>query len=324
MEICLQWKQQHLNNSCAQACLAMLLSHWGIDTQDSELIGKSIIPYLIAYDEEARCLSAGMLVQSTAVFNVLSQPYGLAFHELCAQDWAAYVQEAENLLRSHQPFMTGISVHSLPTTSPEALLRPDHGHAIVIYAQDAHTWHGFDPAADLERTRDYLFDEVRERVTVVLPYAAFQQGIIQKPGVRFLLSTLLPMSAPAFPDLNPFLYQSRQALTVFYDVMQEFYQRLLSPGGLTYPKFLEYRDRYLKALVIDFRIALEQINPKTALQQQLCQRLGKLQISIQAQQSQLQMEHPLAPDRVHEFCDDVAAIYELVLEHLESCSLVVS
>lgn len=42
----LKWKMQHINNGCASACFAMLLSHYGIDKEDFEVIEETYMPFL--------------------------------------------------------------------------------------------------------------------------------------------------------------------------------------------------------------------------------------------------------------------------------------
>ena len=57
------WKQQHFNNSCASACVAMLLSQYGIDKQDDDVITETMMPYRIQYHpEDGGSFMAGVLL----------------------------------------------------------------------------------------------------------------------------------------------------------------------------------------------------------------------------------------------------------------------
>ena len=63
----IRWKQQHINNACVPACLAMLLSQYKIEKEDSEIIYESKMPYLVEYNEEFKAFGAGVLMQNEEV-----------------------------------------------------------------------------------------------------------------------------------------------------------------------------------------------------------------------------------------------------------------
>lgn len=73
------WKQQHINNACVPACMAMLLSQYNILKEDRDIIYESKRPYLLNYDINNSIFVAGILIQTENVMNIVPNENDLLF-----------------------------------------------------------------------------------------------------------------------------------------------------------------------------------------------------------------------------------------------------
>jgi hypothetical protein len=322
----IQWKQQHLNNSCAWACLAMLFSRWGIDIDDRELVASSLLPYVLTHhmNGDDDYLSAGVLRQSVDIFNRVSAPYGMRCTEHRLASWSEYEHIAMMLLQHTTPFFTGISAKALPTPAYETLRQgdaPDRGHAIVIFRHANDVWHGFDPAADLDRRREYVFADIADRVTVTLSTEAFQTGMLHKPGTRFLLLFAEPDACDERVPISTYVEQSRVALSIFSEKMDALLGSLASSASCSSEVFHDVLFHYIKPVALDFRVALDVVMPKTAEQQELSQVLREFQDHILTIQASFREAEPKQLDNLQHVSELVGRIVALSGQHLNQCPL---
>jgi hypothetical protein len=320
----IQWKQQHLNNSCAWACLAMLFSRWGVDVDDRVLVGESVLPYLLAHEaqDEHDWITAGVLRQSVDVLNLVSGSYGMRCIEHRCAAWDDYAQVASSLLQRQTPFLTGISMKSIPTPAYDALRRteaPDRGHAIVLFRYVHGAWHGFDPSADLDRHHEYTFSDIADRVTVVMADDIFRAGLSQKPGLRFGVVFAEPGSRDSDIPMLPYVAQSHAALSVFQNKIAEMIARVTSEKTHRFPIFFEYLHRYIKPLALDFRVTLDAMLTKTHEQQQLCQGLLEFQDHILMIQRELREDETKELGNLQHIEQRAKDIVELTKQHLGQC-----
>ena len=73
----IKWKQQHVNNGCVPACVAMLLSQFDIQKEDYDIIFESKRPYLVEFNPSNISFTAGVLVQSHQIMNIVPQKHNL-------------------------------------------------------------------------------------------------------------------------------------------------------------------------------------------------------------------------------------------------------
>ena len=307
------WKQQHLNNSCPWACLAMLFSRWGIQTEDRELVSKSLLPYLLQHheDEDDDWISAGMGCQSVDVFNLVSAPFGMQCIEHRLPSWVEYRSMASGLLRQQTPFMTSVSAKTIPTPAYEKLREndmPDNGHAIVVFHNENNTWYALDPSADLDRNRKYCYAEIADRVRIVMNDEMFEAGNLHTPGIRFILMKVKPGASEQLPAISSWLAQSHQALTVFRTRMEDLLSVMQSPSSRVSTVFEDCLFRYIKSVALDLRVAVETIAPKNADQLQLCRVLQEFQDVLVSTQKALRAGETIKSIKI----DKLSAISELV------------
>ncbi len=167
----IKWKQQHLNNSCASACLAMLLSNFGIDKEDLDVIAESKMPFLLKYEEEGDSFSAGMLVQESGIFNFVVSNYGLKFFQLELQNRDEYFSKARELSESNIPFMTGISSQHLYPFSHKNNL----DHAIVVDDLKDNSFHILNPDTVWKEISNIISKKLRKMFLFI-----FQQKIFKR------------------------------------------------------------------------------------------------------------------------------------------------
>lgn len=318
----INWKMQHINNSCACACFAMLLSNFGIDKEDYEVIEESIIPYMIQYDEAENKFQAGMLVQHTDVFNSMSKKYGLEYVPLKCDNWQIYYDEVKKLIKQNIPFMTGISAKYIPSFGYDKVRRGNsksNGHTIVVYGHSGSYFHIFDPSAGLDRKKEYQYEQVKKLVSINISEKRLKEGIEDKEGERFIIGYLKQTSSFELPDLVPYLETSRKSIFEFRNKMHNL-QNILTDKNekITYETFMEYIYRYIKPIALDFRNTIEVIRQKKAAQKKLFENLGKLQEIAISYQHELKAGINGNETFFDELISVSNAVYDLTIEHINN------
>ncbi len=228
------WRMQHYNNSCASACMAMLLSQHSIDKQDRDVIIETQMPWLVRLDTSSMSYRAGVLVQDKETFDLMLNRYGLEFIEYQHADWQEYIDRADNLLSRGTPFMTGImsSSHS-------------GSHAVVFY--DA--YRALNPDTGLDRAQEYAFEDVREHVEMSFTLEQFEE--MANPN---LVIGCLAEASGKTADRDVALQRSRKAMSVYADIVR---QRLSSIATPDYDAFFRFIIDVVKPIALDLCTAIQ-------------------------------------------------------------------
>jgi len=322
----LKWKMQHIHNGCASACFAMLLSHYGIDKEDFEVIEETYMPFLVYYDAEGDIFKAGVMMQNYDTFNNMSQKYHLEYVENGCSTWDVFSKEADNLLKGDNPFMTGVAKGFIPSKGYDEIRKTDKesgGHAIVIYKKDNNFFWALDPSGGLDRNKDYRFADVRELVEIKISSSQLKEGIENKEGKRFLIGYLRKSDSFDTKSLNEQLGISRKAMLVFKTKMHNF-RAILSkdPETNNYRRYMRYVFNYIKPIAMDFRNAIEAIQNKTDIQKDLISRLKRLQQTAVSYQRNVKSQSTEDEDFFIVLRSLANLVYELSLRHFDSLSMV--
>ncbi|MBA7602984.1 hypothetical protein ES703_10081 [subsurface metagenome] len=320
----LKWKMQHINNGCASACFAMLLSHYGIDKEDFEVIEETYMPFLVYYDIERDIFRAGVMMQNHDTFNNMSKKYHLEFVESKCSSWDIFFEQVSSLLKNNNPFMTGIAKGFIPSKAYDEIRKTNNksgGHTIVIYKKDNNLFWALDPSGGLDRSKGYQFADVKELVEIKINSKQLKEGIESKEGKRFLIGYLRKSDSFDTKSLDEQIEISRKAMLTFKTKMHNF-KTILSkdPETNNYRKYMKYVFNYIKPITMDFRNAVEAIKNKTDTQKILISKLKKLQqITISCQRN-IKRNGVENDDYFAELASLTDLIHETILCHLNSLS----
>ena len=185
----IKWKQQHINNACVSACLAMLLSQYKIEKEDSEIIYESKMPCLVEYNEEFKAFGAGVLMQNEEILNIVPNKHGLEFVHNEFKDYEDYLIFVENLLKNDIPFMTGIAKGFLPSPG-YAQDKNISGHAVIIYKNEGDIFYILDPDGGIQRNKQNNFKEIEKYVSYKMNKKDLQAGLEARPAKKFTIGYL--------------------------------------------------------------------------------------------------------------------------------------
>ncbi len=288
------WKLQHYNNSCASACMAMLLSRYNIDKQDADVIVESGMPYLVRLNEDGS-FSAGALVQDKETFDTMLTAYGLELVENRHSDWPSFIGNADDLLQSGTPFMTGI-------------LRPNQSgsHAVVFYEKDGEDYLFLDPDAGLDRTREHRYEDVREQVTGRFSRSRFREAANSRHVIGYLAKT-----SKNPPDLRTALQRSIDAMNVYREAVEK---RLAGMETPDYESFFRFIIDIVKPIALDLCTAIQVSGTNPELVHTLTQYRNEV-IAIQRQIKSCEIEDwEFARE---ELTDNASVVHSAVIEHIE-------
>ncbi len=322
----LKWKMQHINNGCASACFAILLSQHGIDKEDFEVIEETYMPFLVYYDIERDIFRAGVMMQNYDTFNNMSKKYHLEYVENEYSTWDAFSGGANNLLKSNNPFMTGMARRFIPPRAYDEIRKTNKksgGHAIVIYKKDNNFFWALDPSGGLDRNKDHQFKDVKKIVSIKINSQQLKEGIENKEGKRFLIGYLRKLDSCDTKSLNEQIEISRKAMLTFKTKMHNF-KVILSkaPETNNYQKYMKYVFNYIKPIAMDFRNAIEAVKNKTDTQKDLVSKLKKLQEIAVAYQRKIKRNGVDNDDFFEELVSLTDLIYEASLCHFNNFSTV--
>lgn len=111
----IQWKQQHINNACVPACVAMLLSQHNIQTEDFEIIYESKRPYLIEFNDSLNSFKAGVLIQSQEITNITPNKFNLELTHYEFDNFDKYLNKAVKLIKNKTTFLTSLAKGYIPS-----------------------------------------------------------------------------------------------------------------------------------------------------------------------------------------------------------------
>ena len=313
---------QHINNGCASACFAMLLSHYGIDKEDFDVIEETYMPFLICYDAESDIFKSGVMMQNYNTFNNMSQKYHLEYVEKECVDWDVFSDEADKLLKRNNPFMTGIAKGFIPSGGYDEIRKTNNksgGHAIVIYKKDNNLFWALDPSGGLERNKNYRFANVKELVEIEISSSQLKEGIENKEGKHFLIGYLQKSDSFDTKSLNEQIEISKKAMYTFKTKMYNF-KTILREDLETnkYQKYMKYVFNYIKPIAMDFRNAIEAIQNKTDIQKDLVSKLEKLQLITVEYQRDMKRDSIGNDNYFVELASLTDLVYEASLCHFDN------
>jgi len=312
----IKWKQQHYNNSCASACLAMLLSHRGIDKQDTDVIIETEMPYLIRLHQESKSYEAGVLVQGKRYFDIMLKRYGLMFSEYRTADWFEYIKKAEMLLERSQPFITGVNPSCL--SNHNSTMLSNNSHAIVIYRQTDSFYSCYDPDAGLERNIEHDFHAVRRYVSKYLTLDQFKMAVMQrKTGNGFVIG-YLEESTDTADDFEQIIQESMNAINQYKKYAREKLDLLKIENDIpVYKDFYEFIIDVVKPIALDLNTAIaisEQNNDQSS---SILVSLNNYKQSVLGIQAKL--KNKTLSDwelEKNKLLNEIANIQSIVLKHL--------
>jgi len=318
----IKWKQQHFHNSCACACLAMLLSKLGIDKQDDDVITEAKMPYRIRFVAgHGGYLIAGTEDRAAEVFNTMLQKYQLMLARPEPRDRQEFLTLAEALLSRGTPFMSTVPTHILPSSGYDPLRQRGEVrriHTVVIYAADGGDFSLLDPSGGLDRTKPQVFEMVRDRVDLRLSREVLCRELEakQRPFTADSLTKWDGRQAMAILDL---LNQTRAALEQFVKMTEQFGADIQKNSPDRHEDILyDYLGRYFKPVALDWRTAIEAMKERGQAQYQLIGALYDLQETIMKQQKALEEKPGIASDFCTELIKLAQRIYQTSQAHLSS------
>jgi len=276
----IKWKMQHIRNSCASACLAMLLSKYNIDKEDYEIIEETYMSYLIKYDESKDFFTAGVMFQSPDVFNFLLCKYGLMFDEISCINWDDFLAKAEKLLHLYTPFMTGLNPKYISSGGYDKIRdneKISRRHTIVIYKMDGMTFNILDPSGGLNRAKEYEYETIKDYVDIKISFREMQRAIddIEAPFKIGFIKENIDLKSY---DLNDYIDESIKAISKFNELMKNFEEKIVNiEDEEIYELYMRYVFRYIKPITVDLLSAFEAIQNKTELHSKIIKLLSEFQ-----------------------------------------------
>lgn len=320
MEI--KWKQQHFNNSCACACLAMLLSRYGVDKQDDDVITESKMPYRVRFEPgEGGYFVAGILDQSPEVFNSMLQKHRLMMARPALRDRLEFLKEADGLLALDVPFMITVPTHILPSAGYDQLRQRGEvrrNHAVVVYATDGKEFSLLDPSGGLDRTKTQVFEMVRAQVDLRLSRDALC-GEIELRKRPFLADSLTKWDGKQAVAILDLLNRTREALEEFVKTADRFGADIQKATPDRHEDILyDYLGRCFKPIALDWRTAVEAQKERGQAQYQLIGGMYDLQEAIMKQQKELEANPAIGAGFCAKISESARRIQQASQAHLSS------
>ena len=160
----IQWKQQHINNACVPACVAMLLSQHYIQKEDFEIIFESKRPYLVEFDKSQNSFNAGVLIQTPRIINIVPNKYNLVMINNDFENFGDYFKYAKNLIKNDIAFFTSLAQGYIPSVGYKQN-KNKRGHAIIVYKIENDRFFFLDPDGGINRKEKNDFEKVKDFVS---------------------------------------------------------------------------------------------------------------------------------------------------------------
>ena len=309
-----QWRQQHYNNSCACACVAMLLSGYGIDKQDDDVITEAKMPYRLEHDPaQGGSFTAGVLVQAPEVFNSMLQGHQLMLYGPSAKSWNEFQRAADGCLSRQAPFMTSLPVYILPSPGYDQFRqRGDKGrrHAVVVYSTDGQSYSVMDPLGGLDRTKTHLFSNVQTQVDLRVDKTALSEGL-ESSGRPYPVHSLQKWDGKQAMAILDVLNRTRATLAAFVLTVERFGAEIAkSPADRHEDVLYDYLGRCFKPIALDWRTAIEAQKGRGQPQYQLIEEQYNFQDLIMKQQKQMKEQPAIGA----EFCDALVKSSQRIIQ----------
>lgn len=251
----IKWKQQHINNACAPACMAMLLSQYGIDKEDFDIIFESKRPYMIEYQESDNSFCNGVLYQSFEIMDIVPNKHGLAATHNFFDSYQGYLKRAKQLLENNIPFITSLPQRLLPSPGYKRH-SGSRGHAVVVYKTDNGKLYFLDPDGGIDRNKDNKFDDVSDSVSYSVSVNELEAMLRQQD--KYLIGHIQKQATRSEHSIIPnLLKNSKQALEKYTrTAAKEILNITKEDGSTDYDDFYSFIIRLIKPFVMDLKHAL--------------------------------------------------------------------
>ena len=311
-----EWRQQHYNNSCASACLAMLLSQRGIRKQDTDVIKESRMQHLIQLDEESRSFAAGVLVQEPRHFDIMLSRYGLRFCQFDTMEWSEYIARANEMLDNAQPFMTSVNPGCLPGSASCA--PQSNSHAVVTHARNGNTYGFFDPDAGLDRGVEHDYDCVQTAVCFRLDAEQLHQAISSRNAGQPFVIGYLQSAHAASEDTSPIWRESLHAASRYETIARSRLHSLSLEHGAPGPdEFYGFICSIVKPLTNDLYTAIRVSGQGNTGQNNLADALLRFKQNVICVQRNLKAGSPIDWEAAKaDMLKEIANIQQELLLHL--------
>ncbi len=271
----MKWKQQHFNNACVPACLAILLSEH-VNKEDYDIISESKMSYMIQYDDTLESFTAGVLMQSKEILNLIPNNFGLEYMEKRFENRAQYLDCATGLLENEIPFITSIAKGFLPCQ------RYSHnnnssGHAVVIINFKDDCFYIYDPDGGINRDKENKFIDVEKNVSYKIHSAKLLEGIEARHTHTFIIGYLQKTSAPK-NELYSLLIESKKSAKQYTEIINRRINRMMKNNGtVDYNEFYQFIIDMIKPFALDLRNAFKAIATPTKIEKSFMKKLWDYQ-----------------------------------------------
>ena len=314
----IQWKQQHINNACVPACLAMLLSEHDINKEDYDIIAESKMSYMIGYDDALESFTAGVLMQSKEVLNLVPNNLGLEYIEKKFDNRAQYLSYAKGLLENDIPFITSVAKVSLPCPC-YSHNNNSSGHAVVIFNFKDDCFYIYDPDGGINRDKENRFIDVEKIISYTIHSARLLEGIEARRTNIFIIG-YLQKALSIKDELYSLLMESRKSAKRYTEILNQRINRLINNNEIVdYNEFYQFIMDMIKPLALDLRNALKAIALPTEIEKNLMGKLYEYQCCTMAFQKKLKDNANLsATEFFIELSKKAEGIQQYFLDYLES------
>ena len=249
----IQWKQQHINNACVPACVAMLLSQYEIQKEDFEIILESKRPYLIEFNEDDKSFSAGVLIQSPQIMNIVPNKFNLKIIHNEFDNFGEYYAKVKKLLENNIAFLTSLAQGFIPSIGYKQN-KSKRGHAIVVHKIENDDFCVLDPDGGINRKEENKFEEVEDFVSYNIHKNELQR--ILEVRNKFIIAYMEKSETNGLTALNS-LNKSQKILKEYSQIFQKEALSIINEdGSVIYNDFYDFIIRIIKPIALDLKNAL--------------------------------------------------------------------
>ena len=269
----IQWKQQHINNACVPACVAMLLSQHNIQKEDYEIIFESKRPYLIEFNKSNISFNAGVLIQSSEVMNIVPNKYNLGMIHNEFSNFDCYLDKAKKLLNNNTAFLTSLAQGYIPSAGYKQN-KNRNGHAVIVYKIKNDRFYFLDPDGGVNRRKNNRFDKVKDLVSYNIHKIEVQK--ILKIQNKFVIGHLTEQTRNK-PNILNLLIDSKQVFNNLSKIFRNQMTAMINENGkCNYDQFYKFILQIIKPVALDFKNALLTIPNPSNREQVLISKLDEL------------------------------------------------
>lgn len=270
----IQWKQQHINNACVPACVAMLLSQHNIQKEDFEIIYESKRPYLIEFDKSQNSLNAGVLIQSSEIINIVPNKYNLEMVHNEFDNFSNYFEKAKNLLKDGTAFLTSLAQGYIPSAGYKQN-KSKTGHAVIVYKIEEDRFYFLDPDGGVNRKEKNKFEKVKDLVSYNIHKSEVQK--ILEIRNKFIIGYLEKQNNKIESNILNILTESKQTFENLSKIFREQADSIINKNGkCSYDDFYSFIIRIIKPIALDLKNALLTIPNPSDQELKLISKLDEL------------------------------------------------